>query len=334
VKVADKQTLDAFLATWPDLDPDTGLSFRGDELLIKARESMIAAVHIFNSAGLSFRSELFVVTSIISWTYLLHAWFKREGIDYRYPADKTPGGAERYWDLSKCLKHAKCPVKDGVATNLEFLMELRHEIEHRSTNRIDDALGAKLQACCINFNDVLKQEFGAQHGLEKRLPIALQFVCFGLDQRDALKKASELPPHVATVIDAFEHGLSKEQIQDPHYRMKVGFVPLAAKKPGAADTAVEVIAAGSDEAGEIERVILKEIARQRFTRIQILEKIQAEGFPKFNGPPLTLLWKKLDAKNPGKGYGTPGDYPGTWVWYDRWIERVLEHCREAVDQYT
>ncbi|WP_342588754.1 DUF3644 domain-containing protein [Phyllobacterium brassicacearum] len=34
---------------------------------------MISAVHIFNSTGLSFRAELFIVTSIIAWTYLLHA---------------------------------------------------------------------------------------------------------------------------------------------------------------------------------------------------------------------------------------------------------------------
>ena len=38
---------------------------------------MIAAVHIFNSAGLTFRAELFIVTAIIAWTYLLHAWYRR-----------------------------------------------------------------------------------------------------------------------------------------------------------------------------------------------------------------------------------------------------------------
>ena len=32
---------------------------------------MIAAVHTFNSGGLFFRAELFIVTSIIAWTYLI-----------------------------------------------------------------------------------------------------------------------------------------------------------------------------------------------------------------------------------------------------------------------
>ena len=84
IKAASSHELDEFLATWPNVDPETGLSLRGDELLIKAREAMIAAVHIFNSARLTFRAELFIVTCIIAWTYLLHAWFRCEGIDYRY----------------------------------------------------------------------------------------------------------------------------------------------------------------------------------------------------------------------------------------------------------
>jgi hypothetical protein len=82
VKAAAPEELDGFIASWPEVEPETGLSLRGDELLIKAREAMVSAVHSFNSAGLTFRAELFIVTAIIAWTYLLHAWFKREGIDY------------------------------------------------------------------------------------------------------------------------------------------------------------------------------------------------------------------------------------------------------------
>ena len=84
VKAAPADELEAFIASWPEVDPETGLSVRGDELLIKAREAMVSAVHTFNSAGLTFRAELFIVTAIIAWTYLMHAWFKREGIDYRF----------------------------------------------------------------------------------------------------------------------------------------------------------------------------------------------------------------------------------------------------------
>ena len=165
---ATDEDLAEFLATWPDVDPQTGLSLRGDELLIKAREAMIAAVHTFNGAGLHFRAELFIVTAIIAWTYLHHAYFRRLGIDYRYYRNAggakqvvtTEGGAERYWELAYCLEHERCPLAKGMIDNLNFLIGLRHEIEHRSTSRIDDAVSTQLQACCINFSEIIKDQFG------------------------------------------------------------------------------------------------------------------------------------------------------------------------------
>lgn len=338
IKAASDDELDDFLSNWPDIDPETGLSIRGDELLIKAREAMIAAVHTFNGAGLTFRAELFIVTSIIAWTYLLHAWFRREGIDYRYKNSdgtvrKTKQGADCYWELGKCLRHARCPIPKGAVRNLEFLLELRHEIEHRSTNRIDEALSAKLQACCLNFNDAIKNLFGAQYGLERRLPIALQFVTFAADQRALLKKGTNLPGHIESFIDAFEHGLSDKEYDDPAYAYRVAFVQKAANRASSADVAIEFVKGDSDEGRKINRVLLKEVDKRRYTATRVCEMMQEEGFPKFNMNAHTKLWKKLDAKNPAHGYGREGDYKGHWVWYDKWIDRVRAHCQEQGDLY-
>jgi len=66
VRTASDAELESFLQAWPNVDPTTGLHFQGDELLVKAREAMIAAVRTFNGAGLYFRAELFIVTSIIA----------------------------------------------------------------------------------------------------------------------------------------------------------------------------------------------------------------------------------------------------------------------------
>ncbi|MGY4748281.1 DUF3644 domain-containing protein [Pannonibacter sp. Q-1] len=332
IKPADDDDLDAFLANWPDIDYETGLSIRGDELLIKGREAMIAAVQTFNSAGMTFRAELFIVTAIIAWTYLLHAWFRREGIDYRYPGQKTKEGADKYWELGHCLKQGKCPVKGGIVRNLQFLIEIRHEIEHRSTNRIDDALGAKLQSCALNFNEFLKGEFGNQYGLEKRLPLALQFVSFGAEQRTAFKKASGLPKHIEATIDAFEHGLTDEQIKDPAYRMSYGFIPVAAKKPGAADVAVQIVSAGSDDAAEIERIIFKDVNKSRYIPSKVVEKVKSAGYPRFRLYHHTKLWQEMDAKSQAKGYGCIGDY-GNWVWFDSWVEKVIEYCEGQGERF-
>lgn len=340
VKKAGQEELDAFLATWPEVDPETGLTLRGDELLIKAREAMIAAVHIFNSAGLTFRTELFIVTAIIAWTYLLHAWFRRDGIDYRHSENengqrvfsKTKHDADKYWELSYCLKHVQCPVKQGAKDNLAFLLELRHEIEHRSTNRIDDAVSAKLQACCINFNDLLKEQFGKQYGLERRLPIALQFMTFSPEQRALLKRASGLPRHIETMMNDFHNHLTPEQQADPRFAYRVAFIQKTANRASSADEAIEFVKPGSEEAAEINRILLKEVEKRKYLPSEIVAAMRAEGWNRFTIDSHTKLWKNLDARNPTMGYGTVA-LGGQWGWYETWLNRVREECQQNPNRY-
>lgn len=339
VKAAAADDLAAFLGAWPDIDAETGLSIRGDELLVKAREAMIAAVHTFNSAGLTFRAELFTVTAIIAWTYLLHAWFKREGIDYRHMTTengqrvvaKTPSGADKYWELGQCLKHARCPVLRGAKDNLAFLLELRHEIEHRSTSRIDEAVSAKLQACCINFNDAIKSWFGGQYALERRLPIALQFVTFSPDQRAILKKAGALPRNVEMVMDGFESRLSPQQQADPRFAFRVYMIGRTSNRAPGADLAVELVPPGSDVAEKF-NIALKEVEKKKYLPGEIVARMKGEGWNRFTMDSHTKLWKRLDAKNPAKGYGAIA-VGKTWCWYDTWLNRVREECEQRPAVY-
>lgn len=336
-RAATPDQLVHFLLAWPDVDPETGLSNKGDELLVKAREAMIAAVHTFNAAGLTFRAEIFITTAVIAWTYLLHAWFKKEGVDYRHRVGaevaRTPSGAEKYWELGRCLTHQPCPVSQGVRFNLEFLLEIRHEIEHRSTDRIDDALSAKLQACCINFNDVIRDKFGAQYGLERRLPIALQLVAFDADQRSILKSGRALPANIETTMDAFHERLTDAQQGDPAFAYRVAFVPKLGGKASKADLAIEFVKPGTPEAEQISRVLLKEVDKSRHTATQIVQHMRGEGFPRFTRHAHTKLWQELDAKAGDKGFGRVGDYPNTWVWFDTWLARVRAHCQENAARY-
>ena len=118
---------------------------------------MIAAVHTFNSAGLHFRAELFIVTSVIAWTYLLHAYYRREAVDHRYyrnvdgvrQIEMTTGGAEKFWELGTCLRDNHCPLDKGTRQNLEFLLDLRHEIEHRSTTRLTTPLAPNFRRAVL-----------------------------------------------------------------------------------------------------------------------------------------------------------------------------------------
>lgn len=55
-----------------------------NELLDKSKEAMISAVQIYNNPSVKFKSEMFIITAIISWTYLMHAYYRKRKIDYRY----------------------------------------------------------------------------------------------------------------------------------------------------------------------------------------------------------------------------------------------------------
>jgi Protein of unknown function (DUF3644) len=139
-----------------------------NELVKKAREAMLTAVQIFNNPHVEFKSELFIVTTIIAWTYLLHAYYRRKKVEYR---QRTPGtrkrqrflrtryGAIKHWSLEDCLDSKDCPLQEALKTNLKFLIGLRHEIEHQMTTRIDDEVSAKFQAAALNFNSCIKSFF-------------------------------------------------------------------------------------------------------------------------------------------------------------------------------
>ncbi|MGH7225364.1 MAG: DUF3644 domain-containing protein, partial [Gemmataceae bacterium] len=261
------------------------------------------------------------------------------GIDYRHTKNqngekvvvKTPSGAEKYWELSQCLKHMKCPVEPGVRDNLTFLLELRHEIEHRSTSRIDDAVSAKLQACCINFNDAIKSRFGAQYALERRLPIALQFVTFSPDQRALLKKAATLPRHVETMMDAFERQLTPEQQADPRFAFRVFMVHKTANRAQGADLAVELVPPGSAIAEKF-NLALKEVEKRKYLPKEIVQTIQSEGWNRFTVRSHTKLWQQLVAKDPAKGYGAVA-VGVQWGWYETWLNRVREECQQHPERY-
>ena len=209
---------------------------------------------------------------------------------------------------------------------MRFLIEIRHEIEHRSTSRIDDTLSAKLQACCINFNDAIKALFGKEFALEKRLPIALQFVTFDGAQRAKLT-GEDLPPHIATAMDNFHDRLTEDEQKDPKFRYRVAFVPRISGKASKADLAIEFIKPGSPEAEAVERVLLKEVERQKYLPSEIVAKIKAAEHPTFSMHDHTVLAKQLDARAPAKGYGVK--IAKTWYWYENWLDKVVEKLGEG-----
>ncbi len=311
------------------------------ELLNKSRESALAAVQIFNNPNITFKSETYIVLMVIAWTYLLHAYYRENKIEYRYYKekngrryfDKTKSGAYKYWELERCLNDKDCPISKDAYNNLRFLIELRHEIEHQMTTRIDDFLSARFQACCINYNQYIRDFFGDKYGIDKHLSFSLQFSSLSEEQIESMAEIKVLPKHIEKFIQGFDGELTNDEFNSPQYAYRVLFIAKTANRKGQADRVIEFVKADSKLAKEVnaQYVTIKETERKKYLPSQIVKLMQDDRYPNFKMHQHTQLWKQMDAKNPGKGFGV--EVVGTWYWYESWLDEARKHCRENSGQY-
>ncbi|MFA6179957.1 MAG: DUF3644 domain-containing protein [Candidatus Methylopumilus sp.] len=312
-----------------------------NELLKKSREAALAAVQVFNNPAITFKSEIYVVMMVIAWTYLLHAHYRKKGIEYRYfksvgtrkKFDKTAQGAYKYWELERCLNFDQSPVDKDAANNLRFLIGLRHEIEHQMTNRLDECFSARFQACCLNYNEYITELFGDEFGIDKHLSFSLQFSSISKDQLDQLNAQSGLPPHILGYVTAFDASLSEEEYNHPRYAYRVLFVPKTANRKGQADQVIEFVKADSELAKGVnaQYAVIKETEKKKYLPGEIVSMMQKEGFTGFGMHEHTQLWKSQDAKDHAKGLGTK--VAKTWYWYENWLDSVRAYCTSNSAQY-
>jgi hypothetical protein len=226
-----------------------------EELLVKSREAMLSAVQIFNNPNIHFKSENFIILANISWMYLLHAYYRDKKIDYRYfrqngqrkKYDKTKKGAYKYWELERCLDEKYCPIDTISKANLKFLIGLRHEIEHQMTTRIDEYLSARFQACCLNYNQIIKQLFGLKYRIDKHLSFSLQFSTISEEHANQLKKFTDLPANISSYINDYDESLSDEDYNNIRYSYRVLYVQKSANSKGQADKVIEFLPPNSPE---------------------------------------------------------------------------------------
>lgn len=312
------------------------------ELIKKSREAALAAVQVFNNPNISFKSEIYVVLMIISWTYLLHAYYRGQKIEYCYyqqngkrkKYDTTKHGARKYWELERCLNEKKSPIDSETANNLRFLIGLRHEIEHQMTTGIDDILSTRFQACCLNYNIYIKKLFGEKEGIEKHLSFSLQFSTISKEQKELLEEFEDLPSNIYGFIMDFDQSLSKDELNSQHFSYRVLFVPKLANSIGQADTVIEFVKSDSPLAKDLNKkyAFIKETERKKYSPTQVVNIMKEEGNSNFSMYNHTQIWKTLDAKNPGKGFGVLVAEKN-WLWYERWVDEVRKQCKKYPDKY-
>jgi hypothetical protein len=302
------------------------------QLVQKAAEAMKTAVGIFNNPQVGWKAEIYIVNAIIAWTYIMHAYYMTKGIDYRWKKDGavilTEDGRPRHWELSRCLTVNECPLEFPVKQNLNYLIAIRNEIEHRMSDDIDRFLESKLQACALNFEAALVAWFGQQCSIAEDLAFAIQFAEISLKGNTSIVGAKQLPDVIKTVNKLIEDAMSDTDYNDPRYSYRVYVAPRTVNNRAKADQVVVFAPAGS----EIEMAI-REVERPKYTAGQIVEKMQSEGhvsFSMFGKGGFVPFWKGLDAKKTGKGYGV--QIAGAWYWYEKMLSEVRHHLNARLAQ--
>jgi hypothetical protein len=313
-----------------------------NELINKAKESALCAIKVFNDPLVRFKSEAFVMLIIVAWTYLLHAYYRSKGIDYRYfkqnkkrkTYEKTKHGSKKHWELEHCLNDAACPIDGDTQNNLRFLIGLCHEIEHQMTRSLDNYVSARYQAAVLNFNSFLKSLFGQKHALDDHLTYSIQFAELSPEQFQLPPPETTIPKHLVAFIAQYDGALSHDQYNSPKYSYRLLFKRKMVNKPGQADRVIEFIDSKSDLAKTIDKEywVKKEVERPKFFARQVVEEVRKAGFVGFRiNPDHLKMWKAEDAKDPARGYGV--QLPGGWYWYESWVKRCLELCQAAGEKY-
>ena len=229
--------------------------------LLKARESACLAVEIYNKPLVTFRSSGYIVLMNIAWTSLMHAIFFRWGIKpfYRKSGQSDSfaklDGDYKAWDLRDCLGKFFGGETSPVKKNLELFIGLRNKIEHRSLPELDHRIFGECQAMLLNFEDMLFQQFGAEHGLTESLSLALQFSHLrDPKQTTAIRRLhTPLSADIAEYIDSFRSSLSDEIRNDLAFSYRVYLIPKVANRKSSSDLAVEFVKYDPDKPEEMKQ---------------------------------------------------------------------------------
>lgn len=328
-KAAADDEVEFFQIKKRSYDQRTGLSRIEDERIVRAREAMILAVQIFNSAALNFKTEVFAVLANIAWTYLLHEHYDRKGV----PIIQDDG---RSLVLSQMIDRQDCPLSEGVKNNLRSLKIIRDDVEHKLLGKSDVKWQSLFQACCLNFDGVLCKFFGTQVTLSNDLAFALQFTKTDIEQLGTLNKY-EIPAHIEALDARIAEGLSPEQQADLEYQFRVVYTLDAASK---SRSHLEFVRPDSVEGKEIRNILVQhKIADHLYPHkpkdvCRLVREKTGKEFSQHNHTQAWRLFKvrpqsrAAQPENTNKTYCIYHTTHGDYTYSEEWVEKLADDVND------
>lgn len=327
IKAATDDEVKFFIARKNAWDPKTGLNRYDDERLLRAREAICLAVHVFNSPTMLFKTEVFAVLANVAWTYLLQEYYSRRNI-------KIADEKGRTFELSKLLALPQCPLSAGVKSNLQDLKQIRDAVEHKLLGRSDANWLPLFQACCLNFDRTLCEHFGDKLSLTHDLSFALQFAKLNIDQIAILQKY-EIPEHIQALDARLQADKTEEQLNDLEYRFRVIYTLDSASKSQAH---INFVNPGSEEGRDIRNVLVKHSRTDRLyphKAGKVWKLVKERSGKTFSSHNHTQAWRKFEVRPRDTStkpeetkeqyciyHSAHGDYTYSDAWVDFLVEKI------------
>jgi hypothetical protein len=324
IVAASDEEVEFFRIRKDSYDPRTGLNLFDHERLIRARESMVLGVQVFNSPALRFKAEVFAMLAIVAWTYLLHDYYERKKV-------KIVGKDGRSLLLSQMLERQDCPLSKGMKDNLRALKILRDDVEHKLLGRADAKWLGLFQACCLNFDKAICDMFGSRLTLSHDLSFAIQFTKMNLEQLTTLNRY-EVPAHIDSVDARLTEGMTEAQIADLEYQFRVVYTLDAVTQSRAH---FQFVQPDSAEGKDIRNVLVQhKLADHLYPYkpgdvVSLVHQKTDKAFTQHNH---TQAWRKF-AVRPRKGAAQPEntkrDYcvyhaaHNDYTYSDQWVEYLV-----------
>ncbi|MEU6402844.1 DUF3644 domain-containing protein [Streptomyces sp. NPDC046985] len=331
---------------------------RWRHMLDESKRHALKAVDEWNCSSGNFGD--FLTHMHKAWHYLLHAEFKKDGVDYHYKESngqyKIIDGEPKAWDLEWCVKQRYTNSADPVRLNLELFVALRNKVEHRYEHNLKIVAGGKAQALIMNYERERVDHFGSDYSLADvlRFPITLQSLT-AEGQAEQREAAAKLPKATRDLVTRFEANMDESVKDDLRYDYRVRLVPIIGNKTDA-DLAVNFVNFDDltdeerktmTEAGRTGTVMTKlkhvEVANKAKLRATtVAERVEARLPFHFSAyGEHTEMWRRFNIR-PAKGTSDPCitdaryciyDEPvNTYLYTDAWVEKVIKEIG-TVDKY-
>lgn len=305
------------------VDLRSGLSPIDDERLFRAREAMMSAVQIFNSPTTLFKVEIFPVLSQIAWTYLMHEYYQRKGIE-------TIDGNGNSILISQMLNRDDCPLAEDVQKNLIAIKTLRDNVEHKTLSSVGRSYWPLFQANCLNFDQTIRKLFGEDLGLEQFLALSLQFGKMQIDQLSDLQKF-DISPAIEAIDQQIADAVEETGKEGPSYKFKVNFTFEKAVKGDAHIVFTE----NNKDSSKVSTVLTKSVVGDElwpYKPAVVIAKVREETGADFTSHHHQLAWKKYGARPRSKAKD-PSDCKKDYCHYhkahkdytysDKWVEFLI-----------